>query len=162
MDKIFDPFFTTREVGEGTGLGLSICHGIITEHGGRIYAESKSGKGATFVVELPIIGEEKRPEPKEPAADEPRQVGVAKILVVDDEPVVREFLTQVLTNEGHKVETVGNADDALKRITSDRYSLILLDIKMPGMNGIELYERIQGTAQSWPGGWSLLPAMFWG
>ncbi|MFC1907416.1 PAS domain S-box protein [Chloroflexota bacterium] len=55
LDKIFDPFFTTREVGEGTGLGLSICHGIITEHKGRIYAESKRGKGATFVIELPMV-----------------------------------------------------------------------------------------------------------
>jgi len=55
LGHLFDPFFTTKEVGKGTGLGLSICHGIITEHGGRIYAESKLGKGATFVVELPII-----------------------------------------------------------------------------------------------------------
>ena len=54
MKHLFDPFFTTKEVGEGTGLGLSICHGIVTEHGGRIYAKSDLGKGATFVVELPI------------------------------------------------------------------------------------------------------------
>ena len=54
LGHLFDPFFTTKEVGKGTGLGLSICHGIITEHSGRIYAESESGKGATFVVELPI------------------------------------------------------------------------------------------------------------
>ena len=55
LEHVFDPFFTTKEVGKGTGLGLSICHGIIAEHGGRIYAESESGKGATFVVELPIV-----------------------------------------------------------------------------------------------------------
>jgi signal transduction histidine kinase len=54
LGHLFDPFFTTKEVGKGTGLGLSICHGIITEHSGRIYAESELGKGATFVVELPI------------------------------------------------------------------------------------------------------------
>jgi len=54
LGRLFEPFFTTKEVGEGTGLGLSICHGIITEHGGRIYAESEPGKGATFVVELPV------------------------------------------------------------------------------------------------------------
>jgi signal transduction histidine kinase len=54
LGRLFDPFFTTKEVGEGTGLGLSICHGIITEHGGRIYAESELGRGATFIVELPI------------------------------------------------------------------------------------------------------------
>ncbi len=54
LGHVFDPFFTTKEVGRGTGLGLSICHGIVAEHGGRIYAESKLGKGATFTVELPI------------------------------------------------------------------------------------------------------------
>jgi PAS domain S-box-containing protein len=58
LKRIFDPFFTTKEVGKGTGLGLSICYGIITEHGGGIYAESEYGKGATFIVELPISGKE--------------------------------------------------------------------------------------------------------
>jgi len=58
LDRLFNPFFTTREVGGGTGLGLSICHGIVAEHGGRIYARSKPGKGATFIVELPVITEE--------------------------------------------------------------------------------------------------------
>ena len=59
LGHLFDPFFTTKEVGKGTGLGLSICHGIITEHGGRIYAESELGKGATFIVELPITTDKK-------------------------------------------------------------------------------------------------------
>ena len=54
MERIFDPFFTTKEVGEGTGLGLSICYGIVTGHGGKIYAQSEQGNGATFVVELPV------------------------------------------------------------------------------------------------------------
>jgi signal transduction histidine kinase len=55
LNHIFDPFFTTKELGKGTGLGLSVCHGMVTEHGGRIYAESEPGKGATFIVELPMV-----------------------------------------------------------------------------------------------------------
>ncbi len=57
LKRIFDPFFTTKEAGKGTGLGLSICHGIVTEHGGQIYARSQLGKGATIFVELPINGQ---------------------------------------------------------------------------------------------------------
>jgi signal transduction histidine kinase len=60
MAHLFDPFFTTKEVGEGTGLGLSICHGIVTEHNGLLYAESEPGKGATFIVELPVLAGTKR------------------------------------------------------------------------------------------------------
>ena len=67
LDRIFDPFFTTKEVGKGTGLGLSVCHGIIAEHGGKMYARSKLGSGATFVVELPISTHEQSEELNEPA-----------------------------------------------------------------------------------------------
>ena len=62
LARIFDPFFTTREVGQGTGLGLTLCHRIVTEHGGRIYARSRPGKGATIIVELPIVAQEKQPQ----------------------------------------------------------------------------------------------------
>jgi PAS domain S-box-containing protein len=68
LARIFDPFFTTREVGQGTGLGLTLCHRIVTEHGGRIYARSRPGKGATIIVELPIVVEEKQPGRTGPSA----------------------------------------------------------------------------------------------
>ena len=148
LEKIFEPFFTTREVGQGTGLGLSVCHGIMTEHKGKIYAESKLGKGATFIVELPIITEDRKLELPEPAVEEPQKLTKAKILVVDDEPVIRQFVSHILGEEGHEVEAVDNAENALEKIRSKRYRLIVLDVKMPGMSGIELYEQIQEIAPS--------------
>jgi PAS domain S-box-containing protein len=143
MDRIFDPFFTTREIGQGTGLGLSLCYGIVTEHKGKIYAESQPGKGATFVIELPVVTEVVQPEPTKPDVKKSKKAAKVRILVVDDEQVVRDVVKRVLTGEGHKVEAVDNAADALKKIEGRRYNLILVDIKMPGMNGVELYRRIQ-------------------
>jgi PAS domain S-box-containing protein len=147
LERIFDPFFTTREVGEGTGLGLSICHGIVNEHGGRIYAESKPGKGATIIVELPIVTEAKELKTDEPAIVEAENEIEQKILVVDDELIIRQFLSETLTEKGHEVECVDNAGDALEKIKANRHRLILLDVKMPGMSGIQLYEHLQKTAQ---------------
>jgi signal transduction histidine kinase len=71
INKIFDPFFSTKEVGAGTGLGLSLSHGIIREHGGRIFAMSKPGEGATFVIELPVppSHKENHPEPESALAN---------------------------------------------------------------------------------------------
>jgi two-component system cell cycle sensor histidine kinase/response regulator CckA len=148
MDRIFDPFFTTRETGQGTGLGLSLCYGIVTGHNGKIYAESKPGKGATFIFELPVIIKPKPLKPPEKVIEKSQKVGKARILVVDDEQVVRDVVNRVLTAEGHKVETAGNANDAMKKIESKRYDLILADIKMPGINGVELYKRIQKINKS--------------
>jgi len=148
LEKIFNPFFTTREVGQGTGLGLNLCHGIITEHKGRIWAESRLGRGATFFVELPVVTKDRQSVLLEPPAKEPERVTKAKILVIDDEPLVRQLVSRVLSEEGHEVEAVANAEDALKRIKSKRYSRILLDIKMPGMGGINLYKQFQEIAPS--------------
>jgi len=146
LDKIFNPFFTTKEVGKGTGLGLSICHGIITQHEGRIYAESESGKGATFVIELPVVAEPVRAGKAKVTKKEPPKPRGAKILVVDDEAAILTFLHRLLTDMGHSVETINNADAALERLKTERYSLILLDIKLPGMSGIELYQQIEKIA----------------
>jgi PAS domain S-box-containing protein len=147
LDKIFEPFFTTREVGQGAGLGLSVSHGIVTEHGGRIYAESELGKGATFFVELPIVTEAEQLKPAEPPVAEPERVSRGRILVVDDEPVVQQFLTRMLSEEGHDVETTDNGEDALEKLQSEDYDVILVDIKLPGMSGIEIYKHLRRVAK---------------
>jgi len=145
LDKIFDPFFTTREVGDGTGLGLSICHGIIAQHNGKIRCKSKLGEGATFVIELPIVADSKPAERPEVIGEEPWQHSGAKILVVDDEAATLDFLKRLLTEQGYDVETTDRANIVLERLQSDKYDLILLDIKLPGMSGIELYHHIEKT-----------------
>ncbi len=143
LNRIFEPFFTTREKDNGTGLGLSICHSIIAQHQGRIYAKSEPGRGATFVVELPIVADTRQAEESEVIEEEPWQCQGAKILVIDDEPSTLEFLKRLLPEEGYHVETVDRAHKALERLSSEKYDLILLDVKMPGMSGIKLYHRIQ-------------------
>lgn len=143
LERIFNPFFTTRKVGQGTGLGLSVCHGIVTEHKGRIWAESQLGRGATFIVELPIVSENKQLEMPEPVVRETRRAAKAKILVVDDELMVRQFVSQILVEEGHEVEVAESAEGALEEVNNKEYHAIMLDIKMPGMSGIELYQHFQ-------------------
>jgi PAS domain S-box-containing protein len=150
MERLFQPFFTTKKVSEGTGLGLSVCHGIVAEHNGRIYAESKVGKGATFIVELPVVRQEKEEEAKlsEPDTGEAGEVVKARILVVDDEPAITQVLKRVLTGEGYEVESTDKAKAALGLIKGGKYALILLDIKLPDMSGIELYQHLDKTAMS--------------
>ena len=148
IDKIFNPFFTTKAVGEGTGLGLSICHGIIAEHNGKIYVKSEKGEGATFFVELPITNRSDQVLEPETKSEGPKKVVNARILIVDDEDAVRKYLNRFLNAEGYTVECTNNAYDAFNMIKNNRYGLILLDIKMPGINGIEMYHRLQETSRS--------------
>jgi CheY-like chemotaxis protein len=131
-------------------LGLSLCYGIIAEHKGKIYAESKPGKGVTFIVELPVVEEFTSPEQAK-MQFEPEKAIKGRILVVDDEQTVRDVVKRVLTKEGHKIETADDADEALKKIERKKYNLILVDIKMPGMNGVELFKRIRKIDKSLAG-----------
>ena len=146
LERIFEPFFSTREVGQGAGLGLGVCYGIITQHGGKIYAKSKSGKGATFIVELPITTKAEQLKFVESVA-EPSGVSRAKILVVEDEPMVQRLLTEILSQEGHESAITDNGEDAMARLGSEDYDVILLDIKLPGISGIELYKQLQKKAK---------------
>ncbi len=146
LGKVFDPFFTTKADNGGTGLGLSISYGIIKEHNGNIKVKSTPGNGATFTVILPVVGENAS------CADNPvSSLPVpppknARIIVIDDEVNICRILHRILTQEGHEVDTVLSAEAALEKMAHQEYDLILLDIKMPGMSGIDLYHHLNNFA----------------
>jgi two-component system, NtrC family, sensor kinase len=147
--KIFTPFFTTKEVGKGTGLGLSLCYGIISEHGGEIRVSSTIGKGATFVVELPVTEQVAADVAQAIVPELPEQLpGVGngkRILVVDDEEALRDLLSVVLTEDNFDVDTAGDGETALRKTLSAHYDLIVSDWKMPGLNGYEFYEKLRAS-----------------
>ncbi|MBU8896437.1 histidine kinase [Corallococcus sp. H22C18031201] len=140
LGRIFDPFFTTKAVGVGTGLGLSICHGIIESMGGAIHAESEPGRGSTFRVVLRAAARE--PEVGLRGATPVHPGARARILVVDDEPNVTLALQRSLASE-HDVATANSAQAALRLVSEGvRFDLILCDVMMPGMTGMDLYHEL--------------------
>jgi len=141
LKRVFDPFFTTKKTGEGTGLGLSLAYGAVTEHGGRIHARSQLGKGTTFVVELPR-GAARPAEEREDAARTPAAAPRSRILVVEDEPSLAQLLVESLAEDGHRVETAAHGAEALERIGRDRYDVIISDLKMPHMDGRQLFDEV--------------------
>ncbi len=146
LGRIFDPFFTTKEVGQGTGLGLSICYGIIEEHKGRIAVRNSPSGGAVFTVELPVAGPgtPEAPAPSAVAEAAPARGPRRNILVVDDELAIIDILYQALRADGHRVDTALNGAVALRKIEKESYDIIISDLKMPGMSGQELFERVRG------------------
>ncbi len=145
---LFEPFYTTKEVGEGSGLGLSISFGIVDQFGGRIYAEEDPAEGAVFCVEFPVVREPIVGEVLSPqASDTVRPNRKSRILIVDDEPEVAALLEAILLEDGHRVETCTDGEEALDRVAlagagGDPYDLLLSDIHMPTMRGPELYSRL--------------------
>jgi signal transduction histidine kinase/ActR/RegA family two-component response regulator len=145
LSRIFDPFFTTKEVGQGAGLGLSICYGIVQEHRGRIWAESRRGEGSTIHVELPVSTEAaEHEESGAPAEAAPAgTAATARILVVDDEASIVDILYDVLRLDGHQIETAINGRLALNKLRSGFFDVVISDLKMPGMTGQELYRHLR-------------------
>jgi len=154
VPRIFDPFFTTKPPGIGTGLGLSIVYGIVQEHGGEVSVDSLQGAGATLTVELPSLsvpgfgyaGEEPAVEPRTAAVVPLQPLGGAAarkhILVVEDEPTVAELIADVITEEGHRVDTLLDSRQALGRLEEKSYSLVICDLKMPYVDGPGLYRAL--------------------
>ena len=145
LPRIFDPFFTTKPVGVGTGLGLAIVHAIVTDLAGEVRVRSAQGQGTTFEVDLPAAPAPSRSRGDQPPA--PAQVRIGRILVVDDEPLVARAVARVLSPP-HEVVAAGSGPDALARIEGgDRgFDLVLCDLMMPGMSGMDLHERLRAVA----------------
>ena len=144
IQRLFEPFFTTKEPGKGTGLGLSVSLGIIKDHQGTMEVDSAVGEGSRFTFELPLVECAAPPATRSESAD----LGGAarftplRILVVDDEPVLTELLSDLLKSVGHDVEHARDGRVALRMALATRYDVILSDLKMPGLDGQGLYEAV--------------------
>jgi signal transduction histidine kinase len=144
--RIFDPFFTTKPVGAGTGLGLSICHGIITSLGGTVLVTSELGAGTCFRVTLPASGAPTSPPqrltaPAPARSEQARSAPRARVLVIDDEPLVAKTTARTLRD--HDVVVVGDGEEALARLAAaERFDAIVCDLMMPGMTGMDLHAAL--------------------
>jgi len=140
LGRIFDPFFTTKVTGAGTGLGLSLAIGIVESHSGHLYAENLPGAGARFIVQLPV-GE--HAEASAPAPPRPLVAAEAhgNVLVVEDEEPLREALTEVLHGLGHRVVGARTGYEALGRLRERSWDLVMLDLRLPDVDGRAVWER---------------------
>jgi PAS domain S-box-containing protein len=144
--RVFEPYFTTKPTGIGLGVGLAVSLGIVETHGGTLTVRCPNGGGAVFEITLPVrsVGADEPDDDASPAiAAVPRA-----ILVVDDEPDIRETLDDILTGARHRVVSVASGREALQRIASEHYDVILTDIRMADLDGRALYREIQ---RHWPG-----------
>ena len=142
--QIFEPFFTTRSNGDGTGLGLAICKQIAEDHNGTLSVDSREGFGTTFTLDLPVtIEEEGLPTTITVPAPSATSVPSSRGLVIDDEMVVREFVEETFTSEGHQIDTVENGRQAFEAIKNNKYDFIICDLKMPEVNGQTFYDVVK-------------------
>ena len=136
-DRLFEPFFTTKEPGKGTGLGLATCYGIVKQNRGHIAAYSELGRGASFALYFPRVRQGVQPMPAE-SSQVPR--GTENVLLVDDEPLVREIAKLQLKRLGYAVTEVADGESALKLLKNHAIvvDLLVTDMVMPKLGGPEL------------------------
>jgi PAS domain S-box-containing protein len=144
IDRIFDPYFTTKEVGKGTGMGLSVVQGIVNSHNGAVVVKNKPGRGATFFVYLPLTDALPAEEIWKPKILE---LGDETILFVDDEKSIVDMCCEMLARLGYRVETAMTPLAALDKFESDpeAFDLVITDMTMPQMTGLQLTKRIKAV-----------------
>ncbi len=142
-NKIFDPFFTTKDIGKGTGLGMAIIYGIIQAHQGYINCLSELGEGAMFKVYLPLA-QTKITKERSTRVSKELTKGTETILLVEDDPDIREMIETILQRVGYTVIKAVDGEDAVDkyRENKDRVQMVLSDIVMPKMNGVEAYKEM--------------------
>jgi signal transduction histidine kinase/ActR/RegA family two-component response regulator len=145
LNRAFDPFFTTKDVGHGTGLGLSQVHGFAKQSHGHVKIYSEPGAGTTVKLYLPRdVSSSEEPLPVPSVIDE-LPVPQGKVLVVEDDPDVREFVVSVLQDLGYQAVAADNAESARMLLTKDaQIDIMLTDVVMPGANGKQLVDDVRG------------------
>ena len=147
QQRIFEPLFTTK--GEhGTGMGLAVSYGIVQEHDGHIRVRSQLGRGSTFTLTFPPAQEAVHEAPEDAADATPSRS--ARVLIVDDEPMVRTVLSKLLTLRGHEVETVPSGPVALERMQDTPFDVVIVDQAMPEMSGRQLAQHLRTRSPDLP------------
>jgi len=143
QSRVFEPFFTTKEKGKGTGLGLSTVYGIVKQSGGSILVYSEPGRGTTFKIYLPRVNQVADAPVAAPVTN--GKGGDETILLVEDEDSVREVASRILRRQGYTVVEARNGVDAMRQLTEggSEFDLIVTDIVMPEMGGLELAQRVR-------------------
>ncbi|MCX5745318.1 MAG: ATP-binding protein, partial [Proteobacteria bacterium] len=139
LPQLFDPFFTTKGTSEGTGLGLAVCQSIIASMHGRIEVESAPGRGATFSVVLPAAPPQLEPV-EAPAV--PRPASSRRILVIDDEPMLRNVLEHLLSKLGYEVVSATSGQRGIELACSESFDVVLCDLMMPEVDGVAVHDEV--------------------
>lgn len=142
QSQVFEPFFTTKEEGQGTGLGLPICQRILKEHGGSLRLSSQPGEGTTFTVELPLVSQIPQ-EDKAPLAAPVRLAPGRKVLVADDEEDILLLIKKILEAEDQTVDVASSGREALEKIKTGRYDLLICDMELSGIDGAAIKDEIK-------------------